>query len=57
MNELMEEYIQAGLAGLARLQEGKHLRPAEIAQTIVSVVAAPEAAAAVVLQGALDGTS
>ena len=50
MNELMEEYIKDGLAGLRQLTRGQHLRPAQLAQTIVSVVAAPEAAADIVLQ-------
>jgi len=50
LNEIMEEYILEGLAGLARLQDGKHLRPAQLAQTIVAIVAAPEAAQDVVLQ-------
>ncbi len=49
MNEIMEEYIKDGLGGLARLMGGKHLRPAEMASTIVAVVAAPEAAQEVVL--------
>ncbi len=49
MNEVMEEYVKDGLAGLAKLLDGKHLRPAELASTIVSVVAAPEAAQDIVL--------
>jgi len=49
MNEVMAEYIKDGLGGLAALMAGKHLRPAELASTIVSVVAAPEAAADIVL--------
>ncbi len=49
MNEVMEEFIKDGLAGLATLLKGKHLRPAELASTIVSVCAAPEAAADIVL--------
>ena len=49
MNEVMEEYIKDGLAGLAQLMAGKHLRPAQLASTIVSIVAAPEAAQDIVL--------
>ncbi len=49
MNEIMEEFIKDGLGHLARLMAGKHLRPAELASTIVAVVAAPEAAQDVVL--------
>ena len=49
MNEVMEDFIKDGLGGLARLLGGKHLRPAELASTIVSVVAAPEAAQDIVL--------
>jgi len=49
MNEVMEEYIKDGLSGLAKLIGGTHLRPAELACTIVSVVAAPEAAQDIVL--------
>jgi len=51
MNEVMEEYIINGLAGLRKLTRGQHLRPAELASTIVAVVAASEAAADIVLQG------
>ncbi len=53
MHDLMEEYIKDGLAGLGQLLVGKHLRPAQLACTIVSIVAAPEAAQSVVLQGYL----
>ncbi len=49
MNEIMAEYILDGLAGLQKLMAGKHLRPAQLASTIVSVVATPEAAADIVL--------
>ncbi len=49
MNEVMEEFIKDGLAGLGQMLSGKHLRPAQLATTIVAVVAAPEAAADVVL--------
>ena len=49
MNEVMVEYIKDGLAGLAGLMGGKHLRPEELASTIVAVVAAPEEAQEVVL--------
>ena len=49
MNEVMAEYIKDGLAGLAQMMAGKHLRPAQLASTIVSVVAAPEAAADIVI--------
>jgi len=45
----MVEYTRDGLAGLAKLMGGKHLRPAELASTIVAVVAAPDEAANVVL--------
>jgi len=49
MNEIMVEYIREGLAGLARLMGGKHLRPAQLASTIVAVVAAPDAAEDIVI--------
>ena len=49
MNEVMEDYIKDGLGGLAKLLAGKHLRPTELASTIVSVCAAPDAAADIVL--------
>jgi len=49
MNEIMEEFIKDGLGHLAQLMGGKHLRPAELASTIVAVVAAPEAAQDVVI--------
>ena len=57
MNEIHEEFLKEGLAGLARLQRGSHLRPAELAQTIVAVVAAPEAAAEIVIQFAMEVSS
>ena len=50
MNEVLAEYITDGLKGLSQLQAGKHLRPTELASTIVAVVAAPEAAAEIVIQ-------
>jgi len=50
MNEIYAEYIKAGLAGLTALHRGNFLRPAELASTIVAVMAAPEAAAAIVIQ-------
>jgi len=56
MNELMEEYIKDGLAGLAQLLAGRHLQPKELASTIVAVNAAREAAADIAMQ-ALEGVA
>ena len=50
MNEIMEEFILEGLAGLRQLLAGKHLRPAQLASTMVAINAAPQAAADVVFQ-------
>jgi len=49
MNELQEELIKEGLAGLRQLQSGKHLRPQELAVTIVVVATNTEAAEEILL--------
>ncbi len=49
MNEQLVELKLEGLAGLRQMLAGKHLRPAQLALTIVTLVAAPEEAEAVLL--------
>ncbi len=47
MNEMLVDRIKEGLVGLRQLLAGKHLRPAELALTIMIVAAYPEKAAGV----------
>ncbi len=43
MNDFMTDLVKDGLVGLRQLLAGKHLRPADLALTIVAVqVAEPE---------------
>ncbi len=49
MNEVLEDLITQGLTNLRQLLAGKHLRPAELALTIVIVASQPSRAEAVLL--------
>ncbi len=55
MNEVMAEYLQEGLAGLRLLLKGSHLRPQQLASMVIAVVALPEEAADIVLEGQVNG--
>jgi len=44
MNPLLDEQVHQGLSNLRQLLAGKHLRPAELALTMIVVQAAPAAA-------------
>jgi len=41
LNEVMTDMVKDGLVGLRKLLAGKHLRPAELALTLVAVHWAP----------------
>ena len=49
MNEQLVELTKEGLTGLRQLLSGKHLRPAQLALTIVIVASQAEAAVEILL--------
>ncbi len=51
MNEVLADVILEGLVGLRKLLAGNHLRPAEMAVTLIALSAAPERAQALYLDG------
>ena len=52
MNDMMEHVILEGLANLRQLMAGKHLRPAELALTMVIVATQGERAEAILMDSA-----
>jgi len=50
MDETLVDRVTEGLTGLRQLLAGKHLRPAELALTIVIVATNPERAGAILME-------